>query len=111
LGKILCGELDEHGLPHPTSPIATHFTKEKIDEAMRKVSEFHSLADVFESALTSLSYSTHSLASVHLPKAVYSTKKFAMRWGKMSKYQTILMKELGDEYEQRRLECEQSGEH
>ncbi|KAL7425468.1 hypothetical protein ACHAXM_000028, partial [Skeletonema potamos] len=36
LGKILCGELDEHGLPHPTSPITTHFTKEKIDEAMRK---------------------------------------------------------------------------
>lgn len=38
LGQILYGDLDKYGLPHPESPIATHFTQEKINEAMRKVS-------------------------------------------------------------------------
>ena len=37
LGPILYGELSDEGDPHPSSPIATAFTREKIMEAHRKL--------------------------------------------------------------------------
>ena len=39
LGPILFGELTKDGFAHPNSPIAQGFTKEKIIEAHRKVSQ------------------------------------------------------------------------
>lgn len=57
LGEILYGELDEHGLPHIQSPIATHFTREKINQAMYKVNSSVISLSHLNSLLRSLFYS------------------------------------------------------
>lgn len=66
LGEILYGELDDQGLPHQDSPIAKHFTPEKINQALHKVSKYCGVvSDLIEFALTLFIYSS---ASIHSQK-------------------------------------------
>ena len=57
VGKIVFGDLQEDGRPHPDSPFAVHFTKEKIAHGAEEVSYILSL--------NALNNCTHCLTSLH----------------------------------------------